>query len=193
MDYLEADEARLASFELPAEVPATGELARAVHCSIAWRTIITAARSGKLRQLVCDGEMKAPFAIPALVPYWVAVEKWGGVGQYGSDYHRNATSLRQVLAHLSLSRASSDGLLTWQDVQALHTVDDSEWTGAETGSMGIYAAWFREDAVLAQQVADAWNAVVERGEADEVWCLCHQCREIRDTRRVDEEPQYDWY
>lgn len=31
-----------------------------------------------------------------------------------------------------------------------------------------YLTWLKEDKELARQVADAWNAIVERGEADVV-------------------------
>lgn len=34
--------------------------------------------------------------------------------------------------------------------------------------INMYLRWFAQNAELAQQVADAWNAVVERGEADMV-------------------------
>lgn len=39
----------------------------------------------------------------------------------------------------------------------------------------LYLPWLEQDADLAQRVADAWNAVVERGEADLAKCCCLQC------------------
>lgn len=38
-----------------------------------------------------------------------------------------------------------------------------------------YLVWLRDDAELAQRVADAWNAVVERGGADLIQCYCPKC------------------
>lgn len=38
-----------------------------------------------------------------------------------------------------------------------------------------YLIWLRDDAELAQQVADAWNDVVPRGGADLLQCHCRKC------------------
>lgn len=38
-----------------------------------------------------------------------------------------------------------------------------------------YLLWLRGGAELAQQVADAWNAVVKRGKTDAIHCHCHTC------------------
>lgn len=42
----------------------------------------------------------------------------------------------------------------------------------------LYLPWVVKDASLAQQVADAWNAVVERKEADKVKCRCAKCNAL---------------
>lgn len=39
----------------------------------------------------------------------------------------------------------------------------------------LYLPWLEQDAILAQKVADAWNSVVQRGEADSVKCRCEAC------------------
>lgn len=39
----------------------------------------------------------------------------------------------------------------------------------------LYLPWLAEDAGLAQQVADAWNAIAERNQADKVKCRCKRC------------------
>ena len=39
-----------------------------------------------------------------------------------------------------------------------------------------YFAWLAEDAELAQQVADAWNELVRRGEAGKIKCDCQKCQ-----------------
>lgn len=38
-----------------------------------------------------------------------------------------------------------------------------------------YLPWLEEDAELAQQVADVWNAIVEHGKADALECECFSC------------------
>lgn len=38
-----------------------------------------------------------------------------------------------------------------------------------------YFNWLRWDAELAQQVADAWNAVVDRGGTELLQCYCPKC------------------
>lgn len=42
----------------------------------------------------------------------------------------------------------------------------------------LYLSWLHKDAELAQQVAEAWNEVVKRGEADVVKCTCEQCKAL---------------
>lgn len=49
-----------------------------------------------------------------------------------------------------------------------------ELAGEERQPIELYLPWL-EEAELAQQVADAWNAVVDRGEADVVKCWCDLC------------------
>lgn len=46
---------------------------------------------------------------------------------------------------------------------------------AEDQPVKRYFPWL-EDAELAGQVADAWNEVVKRGEADKIKCPCKKCK-----------------
>lgn len=42
--------------------------------------------------------------------------------------------------------------------------------GWEFQPVQLYTVWLVEDAELSRQVAEAWNLLVERGEADVVRC-----------------------
>lgn len=103
-----------------------------MHVFAVHRTIAAAARGGKLKRLVLpQGSIQKPFAVRALLPYWIGVEE-----RYIRDYSRfdnmwmslyerwstAASTLRPALAHASrwLPRSTPDGFLTRKDVQALH-------------------------------------------------------------------------
>lgn len=77
----ELQEEELTSFELPSSpIEGTAEEEQALRCSIAFRTIIAAAKGGRLRSLklsLQDGFQK-PFAVRSLLPCWVGVEAWKG-------------------------------------------------------------------------------------------------------------------
>lgn len=84
----------------------------------------------------------------------------------------------------AFSYTSARRLLTSLDVHAMydkfkdcnlpHHYPQSDEVETETHFVG-YLRWLRDDAELAQRVAGAWNAAVERGGADYCKCYCNQC------------------
>lgn len=126
-------------------------------------------------------------------------ERWGR----GDDGLRNSRSkdwlmaavlLRRALYHMSRlrhQRAESETRrhLSCGDVKAMHVefMDDpplfchqpykqeEEQEPECYRPWRRYLAWLRDDEELAQQVADAWNAVVKRGGADLLPCYCRKC------------------
>lgn len=197
------EEDTLASFELPSRLPASPAEINALHESIACRTIVAAARAGRLKGLeVVDTALHQPFAVRGLLPFWVGVAFDDPV-RYPSPHHypdhkwlSARASLRPTLAHASLwlpsagSLSRSLRLLTADDVKGLaaHFTHDGtprvvqpEFVApyekaTQPRSIKIYLDWLAEDAQLSQQVADAWNKIVERGEADLVKCRCNKCQ-----------------
>lgn len=182
-------------FELPSELPQAEEAQHSLHSGIAFRAIVTAAKGGKLRSVHLDAkhcELYAPFACRSLLPLWVGVEHWQ-LGSH-SDYFwvSAAQSLRPALAHVSLWMDSKPGLskgrlLTGRDVQSLQSHLSKEvvskllWRDACESRRGHetierYLPWLTVDSELSQQVADAWNVLVEKGKADLVRCACNKCR-----------------
>lgn len=159
--------------------------------AVARRIIIAAAKGGRLRHLEPDVSTTHPLAIRSLMPYWVRVESWGKYYEYQADWYQAAILLRPLLSHASLwlgpTTASGirDRQLTAQDVQALHTHFKGKGASelptllkpsrVATETIQRYLPWLSEDAELARRVADAWNAVVECGEADKVKCQCKRC------------------
>lgn len=190
----EQSEALRASYELPTALPAGPELDSEAQCrfhdSVTTRTVISAARTGHLRQLKVD-HIESPFAVRALLPCWVQIElnHQGGLRHCWSGA---ACSLRPILAHASLwltpasaSDARQSRQLTGADVQSLRSHFDQHdapflrpmpWEDKDNNPIGQYLSWLKEDADLAQQVADAWNAVLERGDADVIRCNCQRCK-----------------
>lgn len=124
------------------------------------------------------------------MPYWVNIESWHSEGcsdQEVNYWAAAARSLRSTLAHASLWRDGNphgSRLLTRQDVQSLPDCLEQDGVpsisqpprGSRKHGIAYYSRRFREDEELAQCVADAWNAVVERGEADVVNCGCAKCK-----------------
>lgn len=196
-DFKEPEEAPLAAFELPTELPSWEEWqARAnLNHAVALRTILAAARGGRLRLLRINfyreveeehANIQTPFAIRSLLPCWVGIEEWGGEYQYEPRTMRGwagaAEDLRYRLAHAShwLNIASNpepreDRELTGNDVQQLHSYFEQSDMPSSSEEES-YLCWLLEDAELAQQVAAAWNAVVKSGGADRVKCLCKKCK-----------------
>lgn len=201
----EQEEAECASFEVPVPLPADMEFCdiENLHALIATRTIITAARGGRLRRLYAGGDVTGSvdhaFAIPALLPYWVALDTWYEPTGSADGWANAALALRRLLAHAS---RWSDGRRGWRSPR-----QDRKLTCLENQSLGaqygrrdlskmsprlkfrpdttqldasphpadVYLAWLAQDAQLAQQVADVWNGIVEQGQADQQKCRCARC------------------
>lgn len=167
------------------------------------RLLFAAARGGKLRRLRVDAQhfMQHPFAIRTLLPAWVAMEMLLGSSRTfelpTEAWQAAAASLRPLLAHASiwLSGSPEDSLhsrlLEDEQVASLNGFFTAERLGPlalptwrkAAGSQGplqhpvlLYLPWLK-DIELAGQVADAWNAVVHRRQADKVKCPCKDCAE----------------
>lgn len=192
----------------------------AAHYSVMYRIIAAAARGGKLRRLfIPEPAIQRPFAVRALVPFWVNVEVWHVMGVNARPistpakaWSDAASALRPALHHASTwlpesaTGARSDRRLTLEDVQSLYALftppayaSTPDFTGEQQvyqthvallsaaptpvhgqplfghSLVNLYLPWLVEDASLAQQVADAWNAVVAQKEADKVKCRCERC------------------
>lgn len=207
------DEASWASFEIPAQLPSTTSedylssffrAAERLHVSIATRTIIAAARGGRLKRIYAgfrgfdDTDVEEPFAIPSLLPFWVAMEEWYDVVGSMEGCQVAALTLRRLLAHASLWLDIADGSfnprqnrqLTRQEIQSLSSryshidvymiipLGDIEPTldpDEEPHPLERYMDWLAQDAKVAQAVADVWNSIVERGQAEDQDCLCVRC------------------
>lgn len=114
--------------------------------------------------------MDRPFLIRVLVPCWVGLEC-----SYGDRWCYQADSIRGCVEHASRWSTSTenDGRITADDVQNLRgQLGPHDW---RAGRAAVYLQWLEEDAELAQQVADAWNAVADSGCADYVKCWCDRC------------------
>lgn len=220
----------IVAFEVPSE-PRIGDDVAII--GTLWRTIVTAARGMRVRELPMGIDFRdalwKPFATPELFPAWVGVDRWDSWSKselYGWDSTFDCTAahselwpiaaifLRRALFHMSsLPLAQREAcidptrarLLARSDVQAMHSEfqlnglprvadpDEAEYQLCDiekveyayhspkkllTGTpIELYFRWLRDDAQLAQHVADAWNAVVERGGAALLRCYCHKCYE----------------
>lgn len=121
-----------------------------------------------------------------------------------AGWQENAVFLRPLLSHLSLwigtanLPSEENRQLTRQGLQSLLidrqdvNVDNEQSLAVihvETckkllhRNLRLYSVWFKEDAQLLQ-VVEAWNAVVERGEADVVKCTCDWCQHYYNGRLV---------
>lgn len=174
----------------------------ALHYSMACRTVVAAAKGGRLRSLdlTCE-KVQEPFAMRNLVPAWVRVAISNAndfEGNY-SQVDRNeeefevmrwicaAARLPRALAHASLwlphphsALARDSRLLTPKDIQLMlshfKTCNFDDGTGRIMTE--LYLRWFEEDEKLAQRVSDAWNAVVKRGKAGMMRCKCSKCKSV---------------
>lgn len=156
--------------------------------------MVAAARGGVLSSLTLlythSGTVDPPFSIRALLPRWVYIEVWNADGfqEPHGPWISAAMTLRPALAHTSHALASRDAssskagwsLLAREDVQAIHyTLEGKELPRCDTSyhddtQSQRYFLWL-QDAELAQQVADAWNHVVERGNPNLNRCYCNSC------------------
>lgn len=98
----------------------------ALHHSMACRTIIAVARNGRLREVILGGHLEKPFAIRALLPYLIGVDKWDLWDLTFPGWLDAASLLRRLLFHASLWLSASilvvpryDRRLTRQDIQSL--------------------------------------------------------------------------
>lgn len=218
-ERMEQLESTFTSFEPPNELPTTQEGIVALGDSIAARTIIAAGRAGHLKRFgyARENGTQAPFNVRTLLQFWVGIEGWGFEGQ-PKPWHGAAMSLRPILSHASLwlgtavgqvsfSTPREDLLLTGEEVQTLQAYFDKEGipkvvkgSYKEPFPISRYLPWLAEDAELAQQVADAWNEVVRRGEVDlGIRCCCAKCRraakikakQAAASRSSDEDSGYD--
>lgn len=179
------DEAALAAFELPHDAATTDSATRhTLFGPVLGCTVITAVRGGQLRRLSLAHGVRQLFLIPALLPYWVGLDHFSGLNA--------PASLRPRLAHVSLwlgsasdSKPREHRRLTAQDVQGLRLYFKTENMIAVSADTHLqhqpfepYLVWL-EDKDLAQQVADTWNAVVQRGGANLRKCCCKKCEGMR--------------
>lgn len=160
------------------------------HIAAGYRTLFAAARGGQLRRLHLPYALHDSFAVRALLLYWVHIEDWDH--RWSTPWMSAAMALRPLLAHASLwlgtataSGPRSDRHLTMQEVRSLHSYFKDQripdFTNAPknaiapTETIDRYLPWLAEDGPLAQEVAQAWSDVVEKGEAGKVKCLCGMC------------------
>lgn len=127
-------EETFAAVETPAPKPFINSAAYAsYHVAVICRTIIAAARGGRLRHLSCDDNAQYAFAIRALVPFWVHIQDWDGSEYLARGWLRAAASLRPLLAHVSLwgtspslDAAREDRSLTGEELQSLDSHFEQE-------------------------------------------------------------------
>lgn len=184
-DIDEQDEVEICSAPstMPAHLDLDLETRHAFLLAVSSRTIVAAARGNRLRQLYCSHSVQQPFAVRALLPYWVQIDEWQRC-QFGAQgWLAAASTLRDLLSDASrwlgtTSRSAPrvNRLLTGAEVQSLQAhywearVPAPWWKrsypepdNAEPQLVERYLPWLAEDAELAQRVADAWNDVYERG------------------------------
>lgn len=215
VDFVTDEE--IAAFTVPSE-PRVGD--DKLIIATAWRTIATAARGMRLKDLtVRHGHaLWKPFAVPTLLPAWVGIQQWYNRAEwlywdFDLNWHEHesgmwvtaATMLRYALYHMSIlplserearPNATNSRLLTCGDAQAMRDefksnplpqISEPHWALGfglveitatqrlvEGSTIDRYFAWL-QGAELAQQVADAWNNVVQRGDADHRKCSCSKC------------------
>lgn len=99
-EIVQLNEAACTSVEVPLKVELTNKRAREkLHLAIAGRTIVSAARGGQLRVLRTSTFVQQPFAVRALLPFWVQIDEWeGSAGSEG--FQSAAVALRQLLVHI---------------------------------------------------------------------------------------------
>lgn len=166
------------------------------HDAIACRMIIAAAQGGRLKRLTFTHGLELPFAVRALVPYWVHIEDWGRHLYPRESWIRTARLLRPFLAHLShrqnwieppsISDARNDRRLTHHHLQSLPACFADVYYSGEVRHAGnffhdtvdVYLRWLAEDEEVRAGVLEAWNSIVDRGEEDKVKCSCLSCGAI---------------
>lgn len=162
------------------------------HISMASRTIVAAARGGQLKRLFVSAFAQPAFAARSMLPYWVRVEEWASTDYVHSGWLAAARQLRPFLSHLSrwshiasVSNPRASRLLSPEDLHSLP--EPAEIASSLADSVlatdryyyddlrTYYLSWMIQDGNVAQHVVDAWNTLVEKGEADRVRCECPRC------------------
>lgn len=121
----EQNEEDLLAVEAPLASPLADKLARdEYHNSIVCRTIIAAARGGHLKRLALHDYIQKPFAVRALLPFWLQLDQAYSFPdpEYPEEWPAAAQALRLLFAHTSYSlqrESRSDRFLTPQDVQSM--------------------------------------------------------------------------
>lgn len=161
------------------------------HLYVQSKTIVEAAKGGRLKELHLANYEQQPFAIRALVPQWVNLRLCHIMQGPEEDWLLAAVFLRPTLSHASkwlgmeLKQGERhDRHLTRQEIQSIlqYFQDGSDFpldiTSLRAGVLHPivrYLRWLEESDELAQEAADVWNAGVKRGEADEAGCRCKAC------------------
>lgn len=121
----------LASFELPAALPADYDARLPLQKSMACRMVFAAARAGLLKSIIYSMALQVPYAVRTLLPCWVNLACTEL--QSESKWDSAAQSFRPLLAHASLwlgttkqSGAREDRRLTLQEVQGLQSYFEKE-------------------------------------------------------------------
>lgn len=98
-----------------------------------------------------------------------------------------------LLLNLDVEEVRKQRYLTTPDIQAFQAHFKSRGlpkllsrTEYSPHPIHLYLRWLSEDSKLAEQVADAWNKVVERGDADDPECLCKKCARIGKSKERQE-------
>lgn len=191
----ERNELQVSSFELPASLPTGRSRLDVLHeraalqDSIMARTIVTAARGGRLKRFYagyCDSEFESPLAIPTLLPYWIGIEQWYCIKE-GAGWLTAASMLRLFLSHASRwldgPTAREERTLTTQDVRSFNSRYSSDRMPA-IGARKVedlsklvehYLPWL-EVYEIAAPVSRAWNVLVRRGQEDLFACHCKDCK-----------------
>lgn len=183
---VENDGRAFASFELSVHDLQNEKERSKTHKCVMARTIYAAATGGRLKRLHIEARnprsrLVAPFTTRALLPFWVGVEHWSGRFE---GYIKVVACLRLYLSHASrwmgvkTSMARYDAKLTRQEVQGVIFDWVPKIPSAFTNRLRVYEAliWLHEDAELAQQVSNVWNALVRGGTSNVMGCLCERCK-----------------
>lgn len=211
----EQSEAISGAFELLPSMPPTSKSdINSLHYAIASRVVITAARGGRLRRTrFSNGYTQPPFAIRALLPFWLGLEYWELENAFttgnafmvdindddddaledlsiDTEAWIHASGFRSFVGHAALWLGQAGSTqprevhsLTRQDVQGLQAFYAfSNTPDFQPYTVGRYLPWLSQDADLAQQVADAWNEIVNAQRTYRMWCDCPRCKKEQLTR-----------
>lgn len=198
----------LDTFELPQEEIPDGRGLDTMLLSMLYRTIIAAAQGKVKRLHLGSAHPITPlFAVPELMPHWLNVDCWGCTQGYdyraAASTFREIIAHASLWLGTSLDTVErQDRKLTRQDVQSLYSqfrvkapwdMPHATWMSVadlfsdshppemryyERPHIDLYLPLLERDPELAQRVADKWNEIVQRGEADIVKCRCDNCQAV---------------